>query len=143
MPASTRSLRRLVLAIVYLATPVFLVLDWSAGLNLRAAFLESRPPWKWSYYGLLLVLGVAMALLPQLARPLATVEAGMNALLTSLMVLLPYVEMIGAAERGDEIVVPDFPLLALFTSVLVLAIARVPGSFRSRRASLTPPGSAG
>jgi hypothetical protein len=126
MPSTDRTPRRLALAGVYLATPAFLLLDWAADLNLRTAFLEDRPGWKWAYYGLLTALGVAMGLLPHLARPLATVEAGINALLTSLGVILPYVEMANAAGRGEEFDFPQFPILALFTSALVLAIAQAP-----------------
>jgi hypothetical protein len=126
MPDPDRTPRRMALAGVYLATPAFLLLDWAADLNLRTAFVEDRPGWKWSYYGLLTALGIAMAMLPKLARPLATVEAGINALLTALGVMIPYVEMASAAAAGEDFDFPQFPILALFTSALVLAIARVP-----------------
>jgi hypothetical protein len=126
MPDPDRTPRRMALAGVYLATPAFLLLDWAADLNLRTAFLEDRPGWKWAYYALLTGLGIAMALLPYLARPLATVEAGINALLTALSVFLPYVEMANAAAAGKEFDFPQFPILALFTSAFVLAIAQAP-----------------
>jgi hypothetical protein len=126
MPDPDRTPRRMALAGVYLATPAFLLLDWAADLNLRTAFLEERSAWKWAYYALLTGLGIAMAVLPHLARPLATVEAGINALFTTLGVVIPYVEMADAAGRGQDFDFPRFPILALFTSALVLAIAQAP-----------------
>src|SRR5688500_897184 len=126
MPDPDRTPRRMALAGVYLATPAFLLLDWAADLNLRTAFLEERPAWKWAYYALLTGLGIAMALLPHLARPLATVEAGINALFTTLGVVIPYLEMVDAAGRGADFDFPQFPILALFTSAFVLAVAQMP-----------------
>lgn len=66
--ASTTPFSNRVLVSYYLATALFLLLDYSAGLNIRIAFLQPYPAARLAYYG---VCFVCLGLM--LWRPASTV----------------------------------------------------------------------
>jgi hypothetical protein len=63
-----------VLALYYLATFGFVLLDYGLGINVRVAFLEARPDLRAAYYGFCLVCLVALFLRPSWTILISTFE---------------------------------------------------------------------
>ena len=78
----------------YLATPVFVVLDYVAGVNIRVAVLDSMPLYKNLYYGVCIVFGVFVFFQPKTSPFVALFESMINILMTALATFLPYLEHI-------------------------------------------------
>ncbi|HYT31421.1 MAG TPA: hypothetical protein VEO37_02405 [Thermoanaerobaculia bacterium] len=84
----------------YLATPLFALLDWIFGWNVRAAGLSGQPGLRSAYYAVCTGAGVITALRPSLSRFVGLVESSVNILLLILGVLLPYWAIVNQAGEG-------------------------------------------
>jgi hypothetical protein len=97
-----------VLALYYLATFGFVLLDYGLGINVRVAFLEARPDLKAAYYGFCLVCLVALFLRPSWTILIGTFETMVTlvALILSmaLRVMVPNDAII---EQNAGIVTPQ------------------------------------
>ena len=87
----------------YLATPLFALLDWIFGWNVRAAGLAGQPGLRSAYYVVCTGAGVITALRPSLSRIVGLAESSVNIFLLILGVLLPYWTMIGLAAEGASV----------------------------------------
>jgi len=87
----------------YLATPLFALLDWIFGWNVRAAGLAEQPAWKNGYYAICTAAGVITALRPSLSRFVGLVESSVNIFLLILGVMLPYWAAVRQASEGASI----------------------------------------
>jgi hypothetical protein len=74
----------------YWVTPVFVLLDYVWGINVRVAVLDAALQQKNLYYGFCVVCGVVMFLWPQSTPLVALGESAINVLMTALAILLPY-----------------------------------------------------
>ncbi len=101
MPPLNRLLRA-----YYLATPAFMVMDRLWGTDLRVSFLDGAPHIKYAYYAACFALGIVMMRAPLLAPVGAMIESGINVLLLSLSVLLPYYRAIDAVAAGEPAAIP-------------------------------------
>jgi len=97
----------------YLITPVFILLDYCGGINVRVAVLDDMPVYKNLYYGFCVLCGVVVYLLPQWSAVVALFESPVNLVITILGVILPYVERI---KQSDDILTTGWkPTLGLST----------------------------
>jgi hypothetical protein len=90
----------------YLATPLFFLLDSLLGWNIRISSLDNYPGWKMVYYLFLFCIGLLMWKWRILESILGLVEGGVNMLLLTLSVLLPYYAAIDAISSGQAIETP-------------------------------------
>ncbi len=95
----------------HVVTPAFIALDCFAGVNVRVAVLDGMPLYKGLYYGLCVVCGAAVCLLPQSTIVVALFESTVNILITVLGIFRPYMEAIG---QFDNILEVDLQGLSLF-----------------------------
>src|SRR4030042_621506 len=109
----------------YLVTPGFILLDYFAGLNVRVAVLDDMPLYKNLYYGLCLLCGVAVYLLPRYSAIVALVESPINFLITILGLFLPYIRSLEhvADLSGDWKAAETFSIEGCTNLILAGAIA--------------------
>jgi len=115
----------------YLATPVFYLLDIIFGWDLRISFLDDRPGWKFAYYLFCMGIGLLMWKWRILEPILGIIEGGVNMLLLTLSVLLPYYAAIEAISSGETVQHPlnTFSIINYLISGLFLFISmRLHGS---------------
>jgi hypothetical protein len=104
----------------YLATPVFMALDGIWGADLRVSFLDGAPHLKYGYYAACLALGIVMLRAPGMAPVATLLESGLNVLMLSLSVMLPYYRAIDAVAAGQPAAAP-FDLYTVLNCVLCSA----------------------
>ena len=109
----------------YLITPVFFLLDSLFGWNIRISSLDNYPGWKMLYYLFLLCIGLLMWKWQILEPILGLIEGGVNMLLLTLSVLLPYYAAIDAISSGQTIEKPldAFSIINYLVSGLFLFIS--------------------
>ena len=95
--------KKMALLWFYLATPVFVLLDLIFGWDMRVSFLDEHASWKYLYYLFCLAIGLLMWKQPALEAILGMVEGGVNMLLLTLSVMLPYYASIDLIANGEEI----------------------------------------
>lgn len=100
----------------YLATPLFVVLDLVAGINLRTTFFDGAPALKAAYYAASLGCGAAIVRWPTRAALVGLLESGANIGLLILGVGLAYLRVLDAA-------LADGPLPPVFTSASAMNLA--------------------
>ena len=89
---------------LYLMTPVFAVLQWKFGLNLRLPEVLDTRTWAIAYYATLTGLGIAMAFVPAAgARVLAMLESAINILLNGASLMLWYAAQLDHAAKGEPV----------------------------------------
>jgi len=91
----------------YLITPAFFLLDIMFSWDFRVSFLDDHLGWKIFYYAFCFVIGFLMWKLPSLEYVLGVIEGGVNMLLLTLSVMLPYYDAIDAISSGKTV---DNPL---------------------------------
>ena len=75
-------------------TPLFILLDYFWGFNIRISALDSEPTYKYLYYGLCILCGVLMYILPNYSAITALFECSINVMLLILILILPYARII-------------------------------------------------
>ena len=91
----------------YLATPLFALLDFGFGINVRAAFLDGQPLLKVAWYALALVCALAMARWPGRAGLVGLAESGANIALLVIGTMTAYLGAVDAA-LSDSVMEPPF-----------------------------------
>jgi len=99
-------------SIYYFMTPVFIVLDYLFGINVRVTVLDAMPRYKYLYYGFCLFCGIGMYVLPRCTPVVALFESTLNILLVVLTVFLPYIKMV---SQFDNILDADWQPASVFT----------------------------
>ena len=87
----------------YLATPVFFLLDMLFHWDIRVSFLDEHNNWKVIYYIFCFGIGFLMWKLPALEYVFGIIEGGVNMLLLTLSVMLPYYDAIDAISSGGTV----------------------------------------
>ena len=85
----------------YWLTPLFALVDWTFGANVRAAGLADHPELRVAYYALCTGCAVGIHARPALSGPVGFAESSANLLLLFLSLLLPYYGMLDDALRGS------------------------------------------
>ena len=88
---------------LYLATPVFLLLDVILQWDIRVSFLDNHPALKYTYYLICFLFGMIMWKWPAIEPILAVVEGGINILLLTVSVIQPYYAAIDAIASGQTV----------------------------------------
>jgi hypothetical protein len=86
-------------------TPLFILLDYFGGVNVRVSALDSVPLYKNLYYGLCILCGVCMYIVPRYSAVVALFESSINFMMIVLGIFLPYVQYI---LYVDDILSADF-----------------------------------
>lgn len=86
-------------------TPLFILLDYVWGVNVRVSALESMPPYKNLYYGFCVLCGICMYIIPRYSAVVALFESSINFMMIVLGIFLPYVQNI---LYVDDILSADF-----------------------------------
>lgn len=129
-------MRRLI-AVYYLATPIFLVLDFALGFNVRTSFLDEAPLLKVLYYVLAFGCGAAVAKRPQQAGLIGLVESGANIALLVLGTGLTYLRMLDDAASETVASQAAFgppEVINLVLSATILAVSYIAAGSRVSRA---------
>ena len=117
-------MRRPLLPLYYLATPVFAAVDLGLGFPVRAAGLE-RPLHRVAWYALGFAVGLVMHRRPRWTPWLGMGESAANLTLLMVAVLLPIWSLPGSLDTGA---VAELPVrvanLALSGSILVFSFYR-------------------
>ncbi len=103
----------------YYATPLFILLDYFGGINVRVAILDSMPLYKNLYYGFCIFCGVGMFALPRLTPVVVLFESSINFLMIVLTIYLPYIRFI---TQTDDVLNADFPTVAGFSVPCIVNI---------------------
>ena len=109
----------------YLATPVFVLLDLLFEWDMRVSFMDEHTGWKYLYYLFCLGIGLVMWKLPALEAILGILEGGVNMLLLTLSVMLPYYAAIDTISSGQEVQNPldNFSIVNYLLSGFFLLIS--------------------
>jgi len=117
--------RQKVLLWFYLATPVFFLLDILFQWDVRVSFLDDNIGWKTLYYIFCFGIGYMMWKIPSLEYVFGIIEGGVNMLLLTLSVMLPYYAAIDAISSGSEVSNPlnTFSVINYIISGIFLLIS--------------------
>lgn len=99
-------------SLYYYMTPLFIVLDYLGGVNVRVAVLDSMPLYKNLYYGFCVFCGIGMYALPWCTPIVALIESTINILLIVLAVFLPYIQVV---MESDNILESNWEAASAFT----------------------------
>ncbi|MBN2182789.1 MAG: hypothetical protein JW715_12835 [Sedimentisphaerales bacterium] len=88
----------------YIITPVFILLDYFWGINVRVAILDSEPLYKGLYYGFCVLCGVFVFVIPQSARVVILFESSIIFVMTVIGLFIPYAR---AIAQMDDILNSD------------------------------------
>ena len=86
-------------------TPLFILLDYFGGVNVRVSALDSVPLYKNLYYGFCILCGICMYIIPRYSAVVALFESSINFMMIVLGIFLPYVQNI---LYVDDILNADF-----------------------------------
>ncbi len=86
-------------------TPLFILLDYILGLNVRVSALDSAPTYKNLYYGFCILCGIGAFIVPGYSAIVALFESSINIMMIVVGVFLPYVRNVLYA---DDILNADF-----------------------------------
>jgi len=89
----------------YYITPLFILLDYIWGVNVRVNVLDSTPLYKNLYYGFCILCGVGMYIAPRYSAVVALFESTINFTMVVLGIFVPYVQNI---LYVDDILSADF-----------------------------------
>jgi hypothetical protein len=98
-----RPVRYVIPRAYYLMTPAFILLDYGAGVSVRAAVLDAMPVYKNLYYGFCVLCGVIVFAVPRASAVVAIVESSIMVFMTAVRVLLPVLVAVGHVDdlSGD------------------------------------------
>jgi len=120
----------------YVITPVFIVLDYAVGVNVRIVALDATPGRKALYYGFCVLCGITVLLRPRVSMVVATIESTIILYLTLTSLLMPYLVVTRSADlTGDWPRVEAFDLRTAINLVIVGIVAVL--AFRANVKALT------
>jgi len=122
-----RPVRYVIPRAYYLMTPAFILLDYGAGVNVRAAVLDAMPVYKNLYYGFCILCGVIVFAIPRASAVVAIAESSIIVFMTAAHVFLPVLEMVRHVDdiSGDWRMAESFGLEGAVNLVMAGAIAAV------------------
>jgi hypothetical protein len=112
----------------YYATPIFILLDYLAGINVRVSALDTMPFYKNTYYGFCILCGLGMYICPRYSPLVALFESAINYVLMILLLLRPYIrclmqeDIIGQGWKNVQALSPEH-ITNLLIAAVVAALA--------------------
>jgi hypothetical protein len=89
-----------------LATPVFVLLDYVVGANIRVAFLDGHPALRALYYAIAVACGAVVFARPRLAPLVGVTESAANIAFLIIGVFVAYLGMLDDAGGPGDIANP-------------------------------------
>jgi hypothetical protein len=108
----------------YAVTPVFMMLDYIWGINIRVAVLDNYPLYKGLYYVFCILCGVIIYLVPRGSAIVTLIESIIIIMMTVLGVLLPYVQ---AVTQAADIMNADFDNISIVHPQYIINLVLVGG----------------
>ena len=105
--------RQAIPKLYYYITPLFILLDYFGGINIRAAVLDSMPMYKNLYYGFCIFCAVGIYFRPQFSAVVALFESTIIVLITVLSVFLPYIEIL---MQADDVLNGNWDIAGAFST---------------------------
>jgi len=87
-------------------TPLFVLLDYFWGLNIRVAALDTAPIYKNLYYGFCVLCGISMFIIPRYSAVVALFESSINFTMLVLAFFSRYMQTI--TNLMDDVLSTDF-----------------------------------
>ena len=78
----------------YYATPLFILLDYLLGFNIRVSALDALPLHKNVYYGFCIICALCIYIFPKYSPIVALIESAINSLMIIFLLFLPYARLI-------------------------------------------------
>lgn len=124
----------------YYATPLFILLDYLAGINIRVSALDAMPLYKNAYYGFCILCALCIYIFPRYSPIVALLESAFNYVLMILLLLMPYVrcimqeDIIGEGWQNVEALSAEHILNLIFAGLVAViafraSISRVKADF--------------
>ena len=104
--------RQTIPKLYYYITPLFILLDYLGGVNIRAAVLDSMPMYKNLYYGFCIFCAAGIYFRPRFSAVVALFESTIMVLMTVLSVFLPYVRIL---MQTDDVLNENWDITSAFT----------------------------
>lgn len=101
--------RNSVARLYFYITPLFILLDFIFGINVRVSALETMPTYKNLYYGFCILCGICMYIIPRYSAIVALLESSINIMMLVIGIFLPYIRTITALM--DDVLGADFTAL--------------------------------
>ncbi len=101
---------QLIPKLYYAVTPLFILLDYLWGINVRAVVLDSVPMYKGLYYGFCILCGVVIYIIPKFSPVVALVDSAVIFSMTVLSVFMSYVQSI---MQIDDILDADLQYVSI------------------------------
>jgi len=96
----------------YYATPLFILLDYLLGINVRVSALDSMPFYKYAYYGFCILCALCIYISPRYSPIVALFESTINVIMMALLLFIPYVLLFSDTEN---MLSTDSPVVQMFT----------------------------
>lgn len=107
-------------------TPLFILLDYFGGVNVRVSALDSMPLYKNLYYGFCILCGICMYIVPRYSAVVALFESTINFMMIVLGIFVPYVQNI---LYVDDILSADFKAMEESLNIQSIVNLVIVGSF--------------
>ena len=91
----------------YLCTPLFFIMDFYLGMNIRAVGLMDHPGWRTAYYGFCFLCWLLIWKKPSFTSWVGIGESVLNLLLLIIGLLMPYFSFIAdidAVENASQVI---------------------------------------
>jgi len=114
----------------YYATPLFILLDYFLGINVRVSALDAMPFYKYAYYGFCILCGLCMYISPRYSPIVALLESAINYVLMILLLLRPYIRCL----MQEDIIGEGWQNVEALTAqnIINLALAAVVAAYAFR-----------
>ncbi|MHC4727600.1 MAG: hypothetical protein ACYS17_10280 [Planctomycetota bacterium] len=99
-------LRNSFVKLYFYITPVFILIDYIFGINIRVAALDSAPTYKILYYGFCILCGVCIFIIPRYSAVVALFESTINIIMLVVGFFLQYMQTI--TGMMDDVIGTDF-----------------------------------
>ena len=90
--------RNSIARLYFYITPLFILLDYLLGVNVRVSALDSWPVYKNLYYGFCILCGVCMYFVPRYSAVVALFESIINFGMIVFSIFMPYIQNMIYAE---------------------------------------------
>ena len=107
-------------------TPLFILLDYFGGVNVRVSALDSWPLYKNLYYGFCILCGVCMYIVPRYSAVVALFESIINFGMIVFSIFMPYIQNMIYAE---DILNADFKAMEEAINAQSIVNLVIVGSF--------------
>ena len=134
----------------YYATPLFILLDYVAGINIRVAALDAMPLYKNLYYGFCILCALCIYIFPKYSPIVALLESAINYVLMILLLVMPYIrcimqeDILGQGWQTVEALNAEHILNLTFAGIVAVlafraSIGRLHEDFTSAKQPPIPP----